>query len=193
MKTMSSSKLTFPKPKPKQIRLTASAIQQRHVNDLKAKRHKSNAHKAALRLYGAERQKPNGMLIWQVQAIIMGKFEMCLSKATIACYTKHGIINAYPMNMGPVGHILAMGYKFLSQAYSSLIPINLMNVCAGGNLRKKMIPKLAKTFNIGTDEAMGLLNHAIRDMATDINAKKLNCAEDRRICWTTYQKIVTLV
>ena len=40
----------FPKPKRKQIRPTASAVQQRRINNLKAKRHKSDVHKAAVRL-----------------------------------------------------------------------------------------------------------------------------------------------
>ena len=75
-----------------------------------------------------------------------------------------------------------MAYKFLCQAYKSLIPINQMNVCTGDNSRKEMIPMLAKTFNIGTIEATGLLNRVVCHTATDINAVKLNCAEDRRIC-----------
>ena len=56
----------FPKPKRKQITLTASAVRQRHIDDLKAKRHKSNEHKAAVRLYDIEKQKPNGMSIRKV-------------------------------------------------------------------------------------------------------------------------------
>ena len=55
-----------------------------------------------------------------------------------------------------------MAYKFLCQAYKSLIPINQMNVCTGDNSRKEMIPMLAKTFNIGTIEATGLLNRVVR-------------------------------
>ncbi len=59
-----------PKPKRKQIRPTASTVQQRHVHNLAAKRHKSNAHNVAMHLYNAKKQKPNGMSIWQVQAAI---------------------------------------------------------------------------------------------------------------------------
>ncbi len=62
------------------------------------------------------------------------------------------------MKMGPVGCILAMAYKFLCQAYKSLVPINQMNACTGDNSRAKMIPMFAKTFNIGTVAATGLLN-----------------------------------
>ena len=82
-----------------------------------------------------------------------------------------------------------MAYKFLCHAYLSLIPINQMNACAGDNSRKKMIPMLAKTFNIGTIEATRLLNRVVCYTATNINAVKLNCAEDRRIRWTTYQNL----
>jgi hypothetical protein len=64
-----------------------------------------------------------------------------------------------------------------------------MNVCAGDNSRKEMIPMLAKTFNIGTIEATGLLNCVVCNTATDINAVKLNCAEDCCIRWTTYQNL----
>ncbi len=52
-----------------------------------------------------------------------------------------------------------------------------------------MILMLAKTFNIGTIEATGLMNHFVRNTATNINAVKLNYAEDRRIRWTTYQNL----
>ena len=179
----------FPKPKRKQIRSTASDVQQRHIDDLKAKRHKSDAHKAAVRLYDVEKQKPNGMSVRKVLSVILAKFEVCPSRATIACYTKHGLVNTSPMKMGPTGLLLAMAYKFLCHAYLSLIPINQMNACAGDNSRKKMIPMLAKTFNIGTIEATGLLNRVVCYTATNINAVKLNCAEDRRIRWTTYQNL----
>jgi hypothetical protein len=83
--TMTFSGLTNPKPKQKQTRSTASAVQQRHIDNLKTKRHKSDAHKAAMRLYGSKRQKPDGMSIWQVIDVITSRFETCPSKATIAC------------------------------------------------------------------------------------------------------------
>ena len=60
----------FPKPKRKQIRWTASAIQQRRVDDRKAKR---------LRLYDVEKQKPNGMSVRKVLSVILAKFEVCPS------------------------------------------------------------------------------------------------------------------
>ncbi len=52
-----------------------------------------------------------------------------------------------------------------------------------------MILMLANMSNIGTIEATGLLNRVVRDTATDISAVKLNCAEDRRIRWTSYQNL----
>jgi len=69
----------FPKPKRKQIRPTASTVQQRRVHDLKAKRHKSSAHKAAVRLYDVEKQKPNGMSVRKVLSAILAKFDVCPS------------------------------------------------------------------------------------------------------------------
>jgi hypothetical protein len=118
----------------KQIRLTASAVQQRRADDLKAKRHKSDVLKAVVRLlYDVEKQKPNGMSVRKVMSVILAKFEVCPSRATIARYAKHGLVNASPMKMGPIGVLPAMAYKFLCQACKSLIPINLMNACAGDN------------------------------------------------------------
>jgi hypothetical protein len=107
----------------------------------------------------------------------------------ISRYAKQRLVNTSPMKMGPVGHILAMAYKFLCQAYFSLIPINQMNVCTGDNLRKNMMPMIAKTFNIGTGKATGLLNCMVHDTATKINAEKLNCAEECHIHWTTYPNL----
>jgi len=132
---------THPKPKRKQIRPTASAVQQRRVNDLAAKRHKSDAHKAAVRLFNAEKQKPDGMSIRQVYEAIMAKYETCPSIATISRYaSKEELVGASPMKMGPVGHISATAYKFLCQAYKSLVPINQMSACTGHNSWAKMIP-----------------------------------------------------
>jgi hypothetical protein len=64
-----------------------------------------------------------------------------------------------------------------------------MNACAGDDSWAKMIPFFAKTFNIGTVKTTGLLNRVVCDTATDINANKMNCVEDRRIRWTTYQNL----
>jgi len=58
-----TSESTTPKPKCKQIRLTAKDKQQQRVDNLRVRKHKSDAHKAAVRLYNAEQQKPNGMSI----------------------------------------------------------------------------------------------------------------------------------
>jgi hypothetical protein len=106
------------------------------------------------------------MSIRKVLSVILAKFEVCPSRATIARYAKLGLVNASPMKMGPAGLLPAMAYKFLCQAYLSLIPINQMNACAGDNSRKEMIPMLTKTFNIGTIEATGLLNHVVCDLAS---------------------------
>ena len=68
---------THPKPKRKQIRPNASAIQQSRIDDLAAKRHKSDVHKAAVSLFNVEKQKPDGMSIRQVHDTIMAKYETC--------------------------------------------------------------------------------------------------------------------
>jgi hypothetical protein len=181
---------THPKPKRKQIRSTASAIQQRRVDHIAAKRHKSDVHKAAVRLFYSEKQKPDGMSIRQVHEHITAKYKTCPSIATISHYaSKEELINASPVKMGPTGHILAMTYKFLCQAYKSLVPINQMNACAGDNSRAKLIPMFSRTLNISTVQATGILNRVIRDTVTDIHADWLNCAEDCHIRWTTFQNL----
>ena len=131
--TTTTGPVQHPKPKRKQIRHTARAIQQSRVDNLAAKRHKSDAHKAAVRLFQAEKQKPDGMSIRMVYDAITAKYETCPSIATISRYAKQGFTNASPMRMSPFGHILAVAYKFLCQAYKSLVPINQMNACAGDN------------------------------------------------------------
>ena len=100
-----------------------------------------------MRLFKVEKQKPDGMSIRLVYDAITAKYETCPSIVAISRYAKQGLINASPMKMGPVGHISAMAYKFLCQAYKSLMPINQMNACAGDNSRAKMIPIFANTFN----------------------------------------------
>ena len=181
-----SSGITKPLPKCKQIRLTARAKQQQRIDDIKIKEHKAEAHKAAMRLYHAEKQKPNGLSLRQVQAVIMENYNgVCPSASSICRYSNEGLVDASPKKMGPAGRLSASTYNVLCNAYSSLIPINQMNALAGNNTRKNMIPILAQTFNIRTPDATALLNRVVRDTAIDINAVKLNCAEDRRVRWTT--------
>ena len=180
-----TSESTTPTPKCKQIRLTAKGKQQQRVDNLRVRKHKSDALKAAVRLYNAEQQKPNGLSIRQVRDVIMERFGLSPSIATISRYNTQGLIDASPKKMGPIGRLTALTFKILCSAYSSMVPINQMNSLAGNNTRKKMIPVLAETFSIRTLNATELLNRVIRGTAIDINADKLNCVEDRRVRWTT--------
>ena len=53
-----------------------------------------------------------------------------------------------------------------------------------------MIATLVKTLSISSTEANTLLKRMLHDTADDeMSADKLNCAEDRRICWTTFQNL----
>ena len=85
--TTTTGPAQHPKPKRKQIRHTARSIQQSRVDNLAAKRHKSDAHKAAVHLFKAEKQKPDGMSIRMVYDAITAKYETCPSIATISRYT----------------------------------------------------------------------------------------------------------
>ena len=130
------------------------------------------------------------MSIRQVYDAITAKYKTCPSIATISHYSNQRLIIASPMKMGPAGLLPAMAYKFLCQAYLSLIPINQMNARAGDNSRIKLIHTLVKMLSISSTEASTLLTRLLRDTAEDtMNADKLNCAEDRRIRWTTFQNL----
>jgi hypothetical protein len=63
----------IPPPKLKQIQLPLHFIQKKRTHDLKTKRNKADAHKAAIHLYVIERQKPDGMLARQVSKKIEEK------------------------------------------------------------------------------------------------------------------------
>jgi hypothetical protein len=52
-----------------------------------------------------------------------------------------------------------------------------------------MIVTVAETVNVSTVEATGILSRLICDTADNIHGYKLNCAEDHRIRWTTYQNL----
>ena len=68
--------------------------------------------------------------------------------------------------------------------------MNQMNARAGDNTRTKLIVTLVKTVGITSSEAGKLLSRLLRDTAEEtMDAEKLNCAEDRRIRWTTFQNI----
>jgi hypothetical protein len=77
---------THPKPKRKQIRAMASAVQQRRIDDQALRRHKSDVHMAAVHLWDSERKKPDGMSICKVCDAIMEKYETCPGIATISHY-----------------------------------------------------------------------------------------------------------
>ena len=98
-------------------------------------------------------------------------------------------MNVSPKKMGSSGTISEGTYKLLCEGLSSLIPINGMNARYGDNSRKKLMTMLVKTMDIESSEAGKLLYRLLRDTAQDIHAEKLNCAEDHRVRWTTYQNL----
>jgi hypothetical protein len=68
--------------------------------------------------------------------------------------------------------------------------MNQINDCDGDNTRTKLIVAHVKTMGITSSEAGKLLSWLFRDTAEKMmNAEKLNCAEDRRIHWMTFQNI----
>jgi hypothetical protein len=122
-----------PPPKWTKQRMTALALQKKQVEDLKQMKHKSVAHKEAVRLYLKEKEKPGGMSLRQVQDHIAKKYSVTVHYSTISRYANEGLLNALPKKMGPAGKFAKSTYKLLCDALSSFIPINQMNACAGDN------------------------------------------------------------
>ena len=148
-------------------------------------KHKSAVHKEAVRLYLKEKEKPGGMLLRQVQDHIAKKYSVTVHYSRISRYANEGLLNASPKKMGPACTFAKSMYKLLCDALSSFIPINQMNARAGDNSRIKLIDTLVKTLSISSTKASTLLTRLLRDTAED----KMNCAEDRRIRWTTFQNL----
>jgi hypothetical protein len=113
--------------------MTALALQKKHVEDLNQMKHKSVAHKEAVRLYLKKKEKPGGMSLRQVQDHIAKKYSVTVHYSTISCYANEGLLNASPKKTGPVGTFAKSTYKLLCDALSSFIPINQMNARAGDN------------------------------------------------------------
>ena len=179
-----------PPPKRKKQMMTALALQKKQVEDLKQMKHKSVAHKKAVHLYLKEKEKPGGMSLRQVQDHIAKKNSVTVHYSTISRYANEGLLNASPKKMGPAGTFAKSTYKLLCDALSSFIPINQMTARAGDNSRIKLIDMLVKTLSISSTKASTLLTRLLRDTAEDtMSADKLNCAKDRRICWTTFQNL----
>ncbi len=99
--------------KRKQIRPTASDVQQWRNDNLATKKHRSDVHKAAVHLFDAEKKKPDGISIWQVHNFITSNYETCPGTATISCNINKGLVDVSPMMTGSKGHILAWAYKNL--------------------------------------------------------------------------------
>jgi hypothetical protein len=120
--------------------MTATALQQKRVEDLKQKRHKVDVHKEAVRLYTHEMEKPEGARISLRQVHDHIKKKYCgvgPSFTTIHRYAKEGLVNVSPKKMGTSGNLSEWTYRLLCEALSSLIPINGMNARSGDNSRKK--------------------------------------------------------
>ena len=139
-------------PKRKQQRMTASAVQQ------KRKKHKSDAHKEAVRLYDKERSKSDGgMSLRQVVAQVEKKYGVTPSYSTIRRYAIEGLVDASPKKTGPDGNLPKAAYKLLCDAFATVVAIHQLNARAGDHTRRKSIIMLMKTFDIPKREASKLL------------------------------------
>ena len=112
-------------PKRKQQMMTATALQQKRVEDLKQKRHKVDVHKEAVRLYTHEMEKPEGarMSSRQVQDHIQKKILWCRAKFFYnEPIRKRGAGECIPQEDGhkwqPIGGDIQIALRSVIQSHS---------------------------------------------------------------------------
>ena len=102
---------------------------------------------------------------------------------------KKGEVNMSPQKRGPIGHITALAYKSLCAGFATFMPINQLNCTGGVNHQGKMAPIVAKTMMVDVETAREILQRLARDTAINMGCGKLSFAEERRVCWTTYNNL----
>ena len=94
-----------------------------------------------------------------------------------------------PQKRGQIGHITALAYKSLCAGFATFMPINQLNCTGGVNHQGKMAPIVAKTMMVDVETAREILKRLARDTAINMGRGKLSFAEERRVCWTTYNNL----
>ena len=94
-----------------------------------------------------------------------------------------------PQKRGPIGHIPVLTYKSLCAGFATFMRINQLNCTGGVNHQGKMAPVVAETMMVDVETAREILKWLARDTAIDLGCGKLNFAEERRVCWTTYNNL----
>jgi hypothetical protein len=116
------------KPKPRQIRKTASAMQKWRVNKFDATQHKKRAFKRATSWYAQELEKSKGLSSYQVSKRVKIEFDgVGPSAQTLQRYAKWGIAGQSPQKPGVKSDIPKWAYNSLTVAFESYVRINQLN------------------------------------------------------------------
>ena len=67
--------------------------------------------------------------------------------------------------------------------------INQLNCTGGVKHQEKMAPIIAEMMMVDVDTAREILKLLACNTAIDLGCCKLNFAEERRVCWTTYNNL----
>ena len=185
--------MLFPRPKAKQIRLTASGMQQWRINKFDATEHQKRAFKRATSWYAREKEKPDGLSSYAISKKVKVEFDgVGPSPRTLQRYANDGIGGTSPLKPGVQSDIPKSLYKSLCIAFESYIRINQLNA-RDGNLA---LNKLADAVNneqelerLKTEEVdmseTALGKYAER-MKQDTRASVIHLSEDE---WTELLKL----
>ena len=177
------------KPKRKQIRHTASGMQQRRVNKYDVDDHSKKAFKRATSWYQNEvGKKSKGLSSREIAEKVKVEFDgVGPSATTLQRYINNGIAGQSPLKPGVKSNIPKWAYKSLTVAFESYVRINQLNRRDDVLTLKKLVAKINKAMN--HDYRSKLLNRVLLDTAKYLDASKMEYCEDRRIRWTTYSNI----
>ena len=176
------------KPKPRQIRKTASGMQKWRVNKFDATAHEKRAFKRATSWYAQELEKKNGLSSYEISKKVKIEFDgVGPSATTIRRYSKLGLAGQSPLKPGVKSDIAKWAYNSLTVAFESYVRINQLNRRDDVLTLKKLAAKVNETMNHNYKSK--LLNRVLLSTAKHLDASKMEYCEDRRIRWTTWANL----
>ena len=177
--------VAHPKPKPRQTRLTATAMQKWRVNKFDASEHKKRAFKRAMSWYGRELEKgSDGLSSYEISKKVKREFDgVGPAPRTIQRYSQKGIVGHSPLKPGVLSTVPKWAYNSLCVAFESYVRINQLNRRDDVLTLKKLSAAINETLQHNYRSKM--LNRVLLSTAKYLDASKLEYAEDRRIRWTT--------
>ena len=172
-----------------EVRLTVGGSMKSINNAKKTETVKSNALKAATKLFHAEQQKENGMSSKQVAAAIKKRYSgLGPSSRSITRYVnKYNLVGVSPVKRGSPGQIPRSAFESLCVTVESYISINQVNrTCTKiGKQKLAMLVNAVVWKDLAhKQKSYKLLTRIVKNKKLDINASKMNSQEARRIQWT---------